>query len=800
MTTTNARQAGADAYYKVIDNMDYAVNSAGEVFQKVGNKWQLVKDVSADVKATLLTDEDFAKAAKAWGWTKNETGEFLDNSGNAISGFWNAWRDDNEVVRLLDKVGKGVGGLAKWIWGKGKDGVTGFGNGLDFLDKGLGAKKVEVTDELLINAGIDPKSVDKKDLEGYLVKNGNIIIRKKSTGDVLGTAKKEKVKTNPVKPIDSTPENATAIEVKFKGPDGKERTEVLTADKKALIRNFALNKWDQEKGFKLKVLKDNSTTLSDKYYVKSGTEYYRLQDANRRILGFDNTSLELSESAYAEALVSILLQDKSLDRIDPDFKAAVYADPAAVAVIKRRQAELHAQTISLTEQEHNPQQTEAETQGSDGGLNISYDSANGTGQFTLTAEQVKAVRDFVAMKPDTLGGYKLAVWTDNGDGLSPVYYKNNKANTALCRHGDASEQAMAFSTSTFKLRETQMYAALLAIAQKDAEKGYTDPYVQEALNDLSGASKANGWTLGGGKDKEKKETGPIVQGSDGRFYEVKDGKFMPVDNQNMQVVQGADGKLYHAQNGKLEQVKGQSKNQGQVVQGPDGNLYQMGQNGQMVPVQTGPQPVQEDNRNFFLSAGNWINNSLFGSIADLMPISLLKKAFQMIGNCIGGLFKAVGYAVEGEWSKAGSELFGWAKDLAITGGVAYGAYWLGKKSGLFGSDKEKSSSSSSSSSGNISDIINDALNNSNNSNSNSGSGNTTTGGTKVTQNENVYVSLNRQTYGEVAGTVKTITDPSGTTKRLLSTSDRFLTTGAIQDADSDGTVWRVQLDNRKNQK
>ena len=103
-----------------------------------------------------------------------------------------------------------------------------------------------------------------------------------------------------------------------------------------------------------------------------------------------------------------------------------------------------------------------------------------------------------------------------------------------------------------------------------------------------------------------------------------------------------------------------------------------------------------DDRNFFLSAGNWLDNSLFGSIADMMPIDMLKKAFKMVGGCFSGLFKTIGYMVEGEWDKVGSVGLNWLKDAAITGALTYGAYYLGKEFNLFGTGDEKTTTSSSS--------------------------------------------------------------------------------------------------------
>ena len=251
---------------------------------------------------------------------------------------------------------------------------------------------------------------------------------------------------------------------------------------------------------------------------------------------------------------------------------------------------------------------------------------------------------------------------------------------------------------------------------------------------------------------------------------------------------------------------GQVGQNGFIV-GANGQVIgQMGANGQIIGVpSTGTTTTADDDKNFFLSAGNWINGA-FDSLANMIPISLISKFIKMIGNCIAGLFKTIGYVLEGEWGKAGTELFGWLKDAAIVGGVAYGAYFLKNKISEYfkGDDKETTSSNSSSTNTNTStgtssntnsdlaDLLAGILNNS----SNSGNSNSTDNNQENTDKD-VYVGLNHSSNGQVAGTVTTFTDSSGTTQRLLNTSDRFLLAGEIRDPDSDGTLWRVKVDKTK---
>ena len=170
-----------------------------------------------------------------------------------------------------------------------------------------------------------------------------------------------------------------------------------------------------------------------------------------------------------------------------------------------------------------------------------------------------------------------------------------------------------------------------------------------------------------------------------------------------------------------------------------------------------------DDRNFFLSIGNWLDNSLFGSIANLMPMDLLKKAIQMVGGCISGLFKTVGYMIEGDWGKVGEVGLNWLKDVAITGGLTYGAYTLAKQLNLFSSEESSNSSSSSSNSG------------SSNGSSSSG-GKVTQTTTTVTQT----ISIGNNTTGN--GTPVATLDQAG--KIITSGNNKYFSTGTVLNTDT----------------
>lgn len=175
--------------------------------------------------------------------------------------------------------------------------------------------------------------------------------------------------------------------------------------------------------------------------------------------------------------------------------------------------------------------------------------------------------------------------------------------------------------------------------------------------------------------------------------------------------------------------------------------------------------ASEDDRNFFLSAGNWLDRSLFGSIADMMPIDMLKKAVTMVGGCFSGLFKTVGYMVEGEWDKVGSIGLNWMKDVAITGALTYGAYYLGKELSLFGSSEDEKSTSSSSSSS------------SSGTNSNKVVQTTTTKETTITLSDRPSANSTPVATLDQAG------------KLITNGTDRYLDTGTILNEGTTSTVF-----------
>jgi hypothetical protein len=222
-------------------------------------------------------------------------------------------------------------------------------------------------------------------------------------------------------------------------------------------------------------------------------------------------------------------------------------------------------------------------------------------------------------------------------------------------------------------------------------------------------------------------------------------------NYSNRLVNGING-IQNASN-----INGFSNAVGNIASGVSG-FNNMTNNG--VTAVTATQTT--DDRNFFLSIGNWLDNSLFGSIANLMPMDLLKKAIQMMGGCISGLFKTVGYMIEGDWGKVGEVGLNWLKDVAITGGLTYGAYTLAKQLNLFSSEESSNSSSSNSSSSN--------------SGSSSSGGKVTQTTTTVTQT----ISIGNNTTGN--GTPVATLDQAG--KIITSGNNKYFSTGTILNNDT----------------
>ena len=140
--------------------------------------------------------------------------------------------------------------------------------------------------------------------------------------------------------------------------------------------------------------------------------------------------------------------------------------------------------------------------------------------------------------------------------------------------------------------------------------------------------------------------------------------------------------------GNVENLSGLRSGVGGVASGTDRILTTLDNQGG-----GSPSNAEKDERNFLLSTANWLDEKVFNSLAEVMPISALKSLIKMLGGCFSGLFRTLGYLVEGDFSKLWDSALNWLKDVGVVAGLSYAGYYLFKKSGLFSSDKDKTTSS-----------------------------------------------------------------------------------------------------------
>ncbi len=114
---------------------------------------------------------------------------------------------------------------------------------------------------------------------------------------------------------------------------------------------------------------------------------------------------------------------------------------------------------------------------------------------------------------------------------------------------------------------------------------------------------------------------------------------------------------------------------------------------------------KEANKPWLVKSADWLDQNLFGSVADMFGsgfLSILGSGIKMVGGVLTGLMRTIGYAFNGDWEEAGSSALGWLKDAAITGLIAWGSSALIKK---FSSSNESSSTTSTTTSTEASNTV-----------------------------------------------------------------------------------------------
>ena len=117
------------------------------------------------------------------------------------------------------------------------------------------------------------------------------------------------------------------------------------------------------------------------------------------------------------------------------------------------------------------------------------------------------------------------------------------------------------------------------------------------------------------------------------------------------------------------------------------------QQAQQALLQAEQQKKEDEKANFLVKSGRWIQENVFDTVGNAIPIPFLGTGIKMIGNVFTGLLKTIGHIFDGNWKKMASDGWSWLKDTAIVGGTTFGIYKLGKSLDWWGKDKSKKSSS-----------------------------------------------------------------------------------------------------------
>ena len=131
------------------------------------------------------------------------------------------------------------------------------------------------------------------------------------------------------------------------------------------------------------------------------------------------------------------------------------------------------------------------------------------------------------------------------------------------------------------------------------------------------------------------------------------------------------------------------------VQSQNLTSEQQAQMQQQALLQDQQQKKEDEKANFLVKTGRWIQENVFDTIGNALPIPLLGTGIKMFGNVFTGLLKTIGHIFDGNWKKMASDGWSWLKDSAIIGGVTFGAYKLGESLDWWGKDKNKNKSNAS---------------------------------------------------------------------------------------------------------
>ena len=283
-------------------------------------------------------------------------------------------------------------------------------------------------------------------------------------------------------------------------------------------------------------------------------------------------------------------------------------------------------------------------------------SENTEEDLTKKEEITRAVQNFDKGIYDIENGFNLLITDENGN-PSPLYYAIE--NGVYYRLDDETKKPIDTTKSQLKLTENEYKSYLDELNNKENETLAETENVSLATDNLA--------------------TEPLV---------------------DTQQTGTAERQVYAPQT-QQQNVSPQSKvnqqepnvNQSQQQTLTPEQQAQRQQQAQQALLQAEQQKKEDEKANFLVKSGRWIQENVFDTVGNAIPIPFLGTGIKMIGNVFTGLLKTIGHIFDGNWKKMASDGWSWLKDTAIVGGTTFGIYKLGKSLDWWGKDKSKKSSS-----------------------------------------------------------------------------------------------------------
>ena len=273
-------------------------------------------------------------------------------------------------------------------------------------------------------------------------------------------------------------------------------------------------------------------------------------------------------------------------------------------------------------------------------------------------EMTRAVQNFDKGIYDIENGFNLLITDENGN-PSPLYYAIE--NGVYYRLDDETKKPIDTTKSQLKLTENEYKSYLDELNNKKKEN--------ETLAETENVSLAT----------DNLATEPLVDTQQTGMAERQ--VYAPQTQQPNVSTQS-----------KVNQQELNVNQSQQQTLTPEQQAQQQ-QQAQQALLQAEQQKKEDEKANFLVKSGRWIQENIFDTVGNAIPIPILGTGIKMIGNVFTGLLKTIGHIFDGSWKKMASDGWSWLKDTAIVGGTTFGIYKLGKSLDWWGKDKSKKSSS-----------------------------------------------------------------------------------------------------------